>query len=59
MINPLRRQLLHVLGDDANDTRECYLRSLAETAMSRYKQLVRPKRKLSSYNGHVGQVLAE
>lgn len=33
-------------------------RSLAETAMSRYKQLVSPKLSLRSYNGQIGEVLA-
>ncbi|GHA12750.1 hypothetical protein GCM10007082_12220 [Oceanisphaera arctica] len=33
-------------------------RSLAETAMSRYKQLVSPKLSLRKYNGQVGEILA-
>lgn len=33
-------------------------RSLAETAMSRYKQLVSPKLSLRNYNGQVGETLA-
>ncbi|WP_375058591.1 hypothetical protein [Zobellella sp. DQSA1] len=34
------------------------LRSLAETAMSRYKQLVSPKLSLRKYNGRVGEILS-
>ena len=33
-------------------------RSLADTAMSRYKQLVSPKLSLRNYNGQAGEVIA-
>lgn len=33
-------------------------RSLSETAMSRYKQLLSPTLSLRKYNGQVGEILA-
>ncbi|MBR9856650.1 MAG: IS5 family transposase [Gammaproteobacteria bacterium] len=43
---------------DWKTTSGYHQRSLAETAMSRYKQLVNPKLSLRNYNGQVGEILA-
>lgn len=43
---------------DWKTTSDYHQRSLAETAMSRYKQLVNPKLSLRNYNGQVGEILA-
>ncbi len=72
LFNPLRRHIAQVSADGAYDTKalmsnqlsqwkednDYYGRSLSETAMYRYKQLISPKLSFRDYNGQLGEALA-